>query len=79
MPKNSKYGVLIGFFSTFLGFSAVWHIWWLFFFSFAFITMLIIVRSFIKSEKQIITSNDVLKIESQWIKHLNKKKDYDRN
>ncbi|QCI19478.1 cytochrome o ubiquinol oxidase subunit I [Buchnera aphidicola] len=78
MPTNSKYGVLIGLFSTFLGFSAVWHIWWLFSFSLVFILMLIIVRSFIKSNKQIITSNDVLKIESQWIKHLNKKKAYDR-
>ncbi|QCI26089.1 cytochrome o ubiquinol oxidase subunit I [Buchnera aphidicola] len=29
MPKNTSLGILLGIFSFFIGFSMVWHIWWM--------------------------------------------------
>ena len=29
MPANTPTGVICAFFATFMGFSLIWHIWWL--------------------------------------------------
>ena len=29
MPRNSPTGFICAFFSTFMGFALIWHIWWL--------------------------------------------------
>ncbi len=29
MPRNSPTGVICAFFATIMGFSLIWHIWWL--------------------------------------------------
>jgi cytochrome o ubiquinol oxidase subunit 1 len=29
MPRNTPIGIIIAFFGTIIGFSGIWHIWWL--------------------------------------------------
>jgi cytochrome o ubiquinol oxidase subunit 1 len=29
MPRNTPIGIIVAFFATIIGFSGIWHIWWL--------------------------------------------------
>jgi cytochrome o ubiquinol oxidase subunit 1 len=72
VPKNSSYGIIISFFVLILGFSAVWHIWWLFCFSIINILFIFLYKSFFKEKKQCIKKKIVKKIENNYYKNLNK-------
>ncbi|CAL4323217.1 cytochrome o ubiquinol oxidase subunit I [Buchnera aphidicola] len=64
IPQNTSYGFFISIFLLFLGFSAVWRILWLFYFSFLCIIFLICYKSFQKDEKIFISKKEIKKIEN---------------
>ncbi|CAL4323221.1 Cytochrome bo(3) ubiquinol oxidase subunit 1 [Buchnera aphidicola (Periphyllus testudinaceus)] len=63
LPKNTFYGMLIGFFLLIFGFSAIWHIWWLFLFSLLSVIFIFLYKSFLKPQKYCIKKNKIKKIE----------------
>ncbi|AAO27126.1 ubiquinol oxidase polypeptide I [Buchnera aphidicola str. Bp (Baizongia pistaciae)] len=63
MPKNTKFGFLIGFFAFLLGFSAVWYIFWLFFISFFVIIYLLVIKSLDTNCDYIISIEEIKEIE----------------
>ncbi|WP_343188538.1 cytochrome o ubiquinol oxidase subunit I [Buchnera aphidicola (Neophyllaphis varicolor)] len=65
MPKNTVSGFFIGIFSTLLGFSAVWHILWLFLFSLFIILVFIIFKSLDNNISYIITALEMKKLDSK--------------
>ncbi|WP_343182962.1 cytochrome o ubiquinol oxidase subunit I [Buchnera aphidicola (Neophyllaphis podocarpi)] len=65
MPKNTVSGFFIGIFSTLLGFSAVWHILWLFLFSLFTILVFIIFKSLDNNISYIITALEMKKLNSK--------------
>ncbi|HXK00531.1 MAG TPA: cytochrome o ubiquinol oxidase subunit I [Buchnera sp. (in: enterobacteria)] len=72
MPKNTSFGIYISFFALLFGFSAVWHIWWLFLFSLVSIFYLLIVKSFKHSIHYTISIEQIEKTENQRLKNLEK-------
>jgi cytochrome o ubiquinol oxidase subunit I len=72
MPKNTAFGVFISFFSLLFGFSAVWHIWWLFLFSLVSIVYLLILKSFKHSIHYTISVEQIEKIENKRLKNSEK-------
>ncbi|VFP88606.1 Cytochrome bo(3) ubiquinol oxidase subunit 1 [Buchnera aphidicola (Cinara piceae)] len=65
MPNNSYYGVLISFFATIFGFSMIWHIWWLVFFSIIGILYSILLISFIIDKGYFISRKIIKKVENK--------------
>ncbi|CAL4324893.1 Cytochrome bo(3) ubiquinol oxidase subunit 1 [Buchnera aphidicola (Neophyllaphis podocarpi)] len=65
MPKNTVSGFFIGIFSTLLGFSAVWHILWLFLFSLFIILVFIVFKSLDNNISYIITALEMKKLDSK--------------
>ncbi|CAL4043756.1 cytochrome o ubiquinol oxidase subunit I [Buchnera aphidicola] len=72
MPKNTGFGIFISFFSLLFGFSVVWNMWWLSFFSLVFIIYLLILKSFKHGIHYTISAEQVEKIENERLKNLNK-------
>ncbi|NIH16520.1 MAG: cytochrome o ubiquinol oxidase subunit I [Buchnera aphidicola (Periphyllus lyropictus)] len=70
IPKNSFYGIIISLFTTIFGFSAVWHIWWLFCFSFISIFFIFLYKSFQIERKYCIKKEKIKKIEDIYYKNL---------
>ncbi|CAL4324762.1 Cytochrome bo(3) ubiquinol oxidase subunit 1 [Buchnera aphidicola (Eriosoma lanigerum)] len=64
MPKNNAIGCIIGILSVFFGFSAIWHIWWLFSLSLFSIILSIIIDSFNKENEYCISSKEIEFMES---------------
>ncbi|XRY30795.1 MAG: cytochrome o ubiquinol oxidase subunit I [Buchnera aphidicola (Tetraneura akinire)] len=75
IPKNTNIGFFVGLFSVFLGFSAVWHISWMFFLSLFLIFFTFFVSGFNTSFKYSLSSKHVKNIE---IENL-LKQDYNNN
>lgn len=63
MPRNTHAGVMIGLCSLIFGFAMTWHIFWLVCLSFIAIVVFIIVRLSGKDEHDLITAEQVKKIE----------------
>ncbi|CAL4323222.1 Cytochrome bo(3) ubiquinol oxidase subunit 1 [Buchnera aphidicola (Chaitophorus sp. 3695)] len=72
IPQNNIYGIIISLFLLILGFSAVWHIWWLFFFSIINVIFIFVYKSFFKDKKKRIKKKIIRKIENNYYKNLNK-------
>ncbi|CAK7192731.1 Ubiquinol oxidase subunit 1 [Commensalibacter sp. Nvir] len=70
MPKNTSTGFWIGIISIVLGFSAVWHIWWLFIISGVIILAIVIGYSFIDDKEFIIPASEVERIEKEYSRKL---------
>ncbi|KAF1017839.1 MAG: cytochrome o ubiquinol oxidase subunit I [Burkholderia sp.] len=65
MPSNTSAGFFIGMLALVLGFSSVWHIWWLAILGFFGIVATVIIYSFQKNEGYYIPTDTVRKIEEQ--------------
>jgi cytochrome o ubiquinol oxidase subunit 1 len=63
MPSNTSAGIFIGVFSMVLGFSLIWHIWWLAIVCALGIAFTAIAHSFLKNEGYIIPASTVMAIE----------------
>jgi cytochrome o ubiquinol oxidase subunit 1 len=72
MPKNTPFGVFISFFSLLCGFSAVWHILWLFLFSLVSIFYLLILKSFKHNIHYTISIEQIERTENERLKNLEK-------
>ncbi|WP_343192063.1 cytochrome o ubiquinol oxidase subunit I [Buchnera aphidicola] len=72
LPKNTIYGIFISSFSLICGFSAVWHIFWMFFTSLIGIICLIIIKSFKNEIHNIISCKQIDKNEITRLKKLQK-------
>ncbi|MXP56244.1 cytochrome o ubiquinol oxidase subunit I [Pantoea sp. Mhis] len=72
MPKNSSAAIIMALFGTFLGFSMVWHIWWLAGFSFLSIIFVWIAKSFNEDEEYYVSIDEIEKIEKERFNVLNK-------
>ncbi|NIG99239.1 MAG: cytochrome o ubiquinol oxidase subunit I [Buchnera aphidicola (Periphyllus acericola)] len=70
LPDNSFYGMLISFFLLIFGFSAIWHIWWLFYISFFSVVFVCFYKSFQKQKKICIDKKFIQKIEEIHNKNL---------
>lgn len=77
IPHNSYFGVLIGFFSVFFGFSMVWHIWWLSLLSIFFVFLLIIKYSCALDNHSVITKDTIIENEKIFFLNKCKKVKYD--
>lgn len=66
MPKNTSLGFFIGLFSLFLGFSLVWHIWWLSIVSFIGILYSWIIQSFKEKTNYCLSANEIEIIENKY-------------
>lgn len=77
MPKNTNIGIIFSVISSLIGFSFIWHIWWLLLFNF-FIGIIFWIRfSLYEGNHYIVSYNLIKKIELNYLK--NKKKDnYDK-
>ncbi|TXH60337.1 MAG: cytochrome o ubiquinol oxidase subunit I [Bacteroidia bacterium] len=64
MPKNTGVGVMIGLISFVLGFSLIWHIWWLFGLSALAIFGCVVYRSFDYDTDYYVTAAEVAEIEA---------------
>ncbi|VFP79300.1 cytochrome o ubiquinol oxidase subunit I [Buchnera aphidicola] len=72
MPNNSSSGILIGIFTTIFGFSMIWHIWWLVYFSLIGIFFNILYISLVIDKGYFISRKIIKKIENEYIS-INKK------
>lgn len=74
MPANSHLGFFVGFFSLCFGFSMVWHIWYLSFFSLLSIFLLFLQHSCIIKEGCVISKKIVKREEKSFLlkKNINK-------
>lgn len=68
LPKNSAYGVIIGFTALVGGFALIWHIWWLAIFAIIALITEIILRSFEEDTEYTITAKEVKLLESKLAK-----------
>ncbi|CAL4043308.1 Cytochrome bo(3) ubiquinol oxidase subunit 1 [Buchnera aphidicola (Takecallis arundicolens)] len=64
MPKNTALGFFLGVFTFFIGFSMVWHIWWMCILFFIISIIVFFIYTFYNSEYE-ITSFEIKKIEDQ--------------
>ncbi|WDI78338.1 cytochrome o ubiquinol oxidase subunit I [Candidatus Purcelliella pentastirinorum] len=60
LPKNNCFGILISFFTLLVGFSAIWHIWWLFCLSIIFVFIVFIFKTF-ESDNFFIIKGHIIK------------------
>jgi cytochrome o ubiquinol oxidase subunit 1 len=67
LPVNTPMGFYIGILTLPFGFAIVWHIWWLAILSFIAIAISVIIRLSQKDEHQIITKEEVKKIEDRYL------------
>ncbi|MFZ2832041.1 MAG: cytochrome o ubiquinol oxidase subunit I [Minisyncoccia bacterium] len=65
MPKNTGIGFALAGASFILGFSLIWHIWWLAIGGLVAIIALIIARSFDYEIEYVVPANDVARIEAK--------------
>lgn len=65
MPKNTNAGIFISLFIFFLGFSLVWHIWWLSIFSFLSTMLVWILKTFDQNEHYYVPIDKIKIIEDQ--------------
>lgn len=77
LPNNQDLGVLVGFFSLLFGFSMVWHIWWLSFFSIFFIFVLCIRYACTLNDENIISKDIIEKEDKKYILNNTKEVVYD--
>ncbi|HUD07133.1 MAG TPA: cbb3-type cytochrome c oxidase subunit I [Candidatus Saccharimonadales bacterium] len=63
MPKHTGASIIIAGFSLILGFSAVWHIWWLAIVGLLGVILTIIIYTTSDNTEQVITADEVEKIE----------------
>lgn len=68
IPNNSSFGFFLGSLSLFLGFSFVWHIWWMVFFSILSIIALLTIKSFILDDGYFLKKEDIEEIEKKYKK-----------
>lgn len=66
MPRNTPMGMIIGMLSIVFGFAMTWHIFWLAIAAFIAIATCVIIRLSGEDEHDIITADEVRKIESQY-------------
>lgn len=59
LPKNTFFGILISCLILLIGFSAVWHIWWLFYFSFLFLFIVLVYKS-CKNDIYYVVTKDMI-------------------
>ena len=64
LPKNSSLGALIGLLAGLLGFSAIWHLWWLMAISLVMIIGLVIVRTLTDDHDEKITANELHRLDT---------------
>ncbi len=62
-PKNTSSGFFIGLFSLTIGFSIIWHIWWLLIIGFLGLVLTIILRTTSGEHEKVITVSQIEKIE----------------
>lgn len=65
VPKNSPIGVLIGTGAFIMGFSLVWHIWWLALVSLVFIIVCALIRLTDEHTERTVTASEIAKLEAQ--------------
>ncbi|CAL4322814.1 Cytochrome bo(3) ubiquinol oxidase subunit 1 [Buchnera aphidicola (Pterocallis alni)] len=73
LPQNTALGIILGFFSLVVGFSMVWHIWWLCIFFCIMSILVFFINLFRDKSVQYLSSEEISKIEYTYIIH-NKRK-----
>jgi cytochrome o ubiquinol oxidase subunit 1 len=63
MPRNSPTGFVTAFFATVLGFSLIWHIWWLAILSFVAAIIVALVAGWSIEREHEISAADVAQME----------------
>ncbi|PPI88400.1 cytochrome o ubiquinol oxidase subunit I [Candidatus Pantoea edessiphila] len=72
MPKNSSSAIIISAFGTILGFSLVWHIWWLAIIAFFGMIVTWILKSFDYNTNYYVSVTEIEKIEKQHLDNIRK-------
>jgi cytochrome o ubiquinol oxidase subunit 1 len=63
MPRNSAAGFITAFFSVVMGFSLIWHIWWLAIFGFLAAAIVVLIAGWSIEREREISAAEVLQIE----------------
>jgi cytochrome o ubiquinol oxidase subunit I len=69
LPKNTGVAIVLAAFVLFLGFGAVWHIWWLVIFGFLGAVSCVMVRAFTEETEYVLPAAEVAKMEKQLATH----------
>jgi cytochrome o ubiquinol oxidase subunit 1 len=70
MPKNSSAAIILALFGTMLGFSLIWHIWWLVSISFVAMIVTWIVKSFDEDVDYYVPASDVEINDNQFLNKI---------
>ncbi len=63
MPRNSPIGLVIAFFATAAGFSAIWHIWWVVILGLLAIAVTVMVFGWSENREREISATDLARME----------------
>ena len=63
MPRNTPIGFIIAFFAFFVGFSLIWHIWWLVLVGLLAVAVTIMVFGWSENREREIPANEMARME----------------
>jgi cytochrome o ubiquinol oxidase subunit 1 len=63
MPRNSPAGFITAFFATVLGFSLIWHIWWLAILNFLLAVIVVLIAGWSIEREEEISAAEVAQME----------------
>jgi cytochrome o ubiquinol oxidase subunit I len=63
MPRNSAAGFITAFFATLMGFSLIWHIWWLAILGFLAAAIVVLIAGWSIEREQEISAAEVAQME----------------
>jgi cytochrome o ubiquinol oxidase subunit 1 len=63
MPRNSPIGLIIAFFATVIGFSLIWHIWWIVILGLLAAAVTVLVFGWSENRQHEITAGEMARIE----------------
>jgi cytochrome o ubiquinol oxidase subunit 1 len=67
MPRNSPVGVVTAFFAFFIGFSLIWHIWWLVLVGLLAVAVTVMVFGWSENREREIPASEIARIERAWL------------
>ena len=63
LPRNSRAGLVTAFFATVMGFSLIWHIWWLAILNFIAAVIVVLIAGWSIEREYEISAADVAQME----------------
>ncbi len=64
MPRNSPAGFITAFFATIMGFSLIWHIWWLAILNFLAAVIVVLIAGWSIEREEEISAAEVAQMEA---------------